>query len=154
METPFFSNRLAVGNAVIGAWLKVYSSDDVVAAPRKGRSGAGPQKNGITLVPKSWWEKAPHKVKFFKNRVNRAANDVYHFLLPDKNMLGVLKIAEQKKAHPAEVKHMNKMLKDWTAPLKSEEFAKPATALRQDRPSPQGVSRLPAERGGADQQQD
>ena len=124
METPFFSNRLAVGNAVIGAWLKVYSSDDVVATPRRGRSGAGPQKNGITLVPKSWWEKAPHKVKFFKNRVNRAANDVYHFLLPDKNMLGVLKIAEQKKAHPNEVKHMNKILKDWTAPLKSEEFAK------------------------------
>ena len=124
METPFFSNRLAVGNAVIGAWLKVYSSDEVVAAPRRGRSGAGPQKNGITLVPKSWWEKAPHKVKFFKNRVNRAANDVYHFLLPDKNMLGVLKIAEQKKAHPNEVKHMNKILKDWTAPLKSEEFAK------------------------------
>ena len=117
METPFFSNRLAVGNAVIGAWLKVYSRNEVVGMPVTKN-----HKN--TLAPNAWWEKAPHKVKFFKNRVNRAANDVYHFLLPDKNMLGVLKIAEQKKAHPTEVKHMNKMLKDWTAPLKSEEFAK------------------------------
>lgn len=117
METPFFSNRLAVGNAVIGAWLKVYSRNEVV-----GKSITKNYKN--TLAPNAWWEKAPHKVKFFKNRVNRAANDVYHFLLPDKNMLGVLKIAEQKKAHPNEVKHMNKILKDWTAPLKSEEFAK------------------------------
>lgn len=116
METPFFSNRLAVGNAVIGAWLKVYSRNEVV-----GKSITKNYKN--TLAPNAWWEKAPHKVKFFKNRVNRAANDVYHFLLPDKNMLGVLKIAEQKKAHPNEVKHMNKILKDWTAPLKSEEFA-------------------------------
>jgi type II restriction/modification system DNA methylase subunit YeeA len=30
METPFFSNRLALGNAVIGAWLKCYSKDEVV----------------------------------------------------------------------------------------------------------------------------
>lgn len=117
METPFFSNRLAVGNAVIGAWLKVYSRNEVVGMPVTKN-----HKN--TLAPNAWWEKAPHKVKFFKNRVNRAVNDVYHFLLPDKNMLGVLKIAEQRKAHPNEVKHMNKILKDWTAPLKSEEFAK------------------------------
>jgi len=117
METPFFSNRLALGNAVIGAWLKVYNRDDVVGIPTS--------KNGKNaLGQNAWWEKAPHKVKFFKNRVNRSANDVYHFLLPDKNMLGVLKIAEQKKAHPNEVKHMNKMLKDWTAPLSVEEFAK------------------------------
>jgi hypothetical protein len=29
METPFFSNRLAVGNAVVGAWLKVYKEKDI-----------------------------------------------------------------------------------------------------------------------------
>ena len=117
METPFFSNRLALGNAVIGAWLKVYNRDEVI-----GRSTSKNGKNALSQ--NAWWEKAPHKVKFFKNRVNRSANDVYHFLLPDKNMLGVLKIAEQKKAHPNEVKHMNKILKDWTAPLSGEEFAK------------------------------
>ncbi len=27
METPFFSNRLAVGNAVVGAWLKAYPDE-------------------------------------------------------------------------------------------------------------------------------
>ena len=117
METPFFSNRLALGNAVIGAWLKVYNRDEVVGIPTS-RKGKNP------LSQNAWWEKAPHKVKFFRTRVNRSVNDIYHFLLPDKNMLGVLKIAEQKKAHPNEVKHMNKMLKDWTAPLTGEEFAK------------------------------
>ena len=117
METPFFSNRLAVGNAVLGTWLKVYSRDEVIA--EKGH------KNGKDiLLPNAWWEKAPHKVKFFKNRVNRSVNDVYHFLLPDKNMLGVLKIAEQKKAHPDEVKHMNKIMKDWIAPISEIEFHK------------------------------
>ena len=117
METPFFSNRLAVGNAVLGTWLKVYSRDEVIA--EKGH------KNGKDiLLPNAWWEKAPHKVKFFKNRVNRSVNDVYHFLFPDKNMLGVLKIAEQKKAHPDEVKHMNKIMKDWVAPISETEFHK------------------------------
>ena len=90
METPFFANRLAVGNAVIGAWLKVYSRDDV-----KGIV----ERQGRPLKQNKWWEKAPHKVKFFQNRVNRSVNDVYHFLLPDANMLGVRSIKEQKQAH-------------------------------------------------------
>lgn len=115
METPFFSNRLAVGNAVIGAWLKVYNRKEVVAE-KKHINGKD------KLIQNAWWEKSPHKVKFFKGRVNRNDNDIYHFLLPDKNMLGVLKITEQKKAHPDEVKHMNKILKDWTEPLSGNDF--------------------------------
>lgn len=88
METPFFANRLAVGNAVIGAWLKVYSKENV-----KGIA----ERYGKPLKPNKWWEKAPHKIKFYSNKVRRSVNDVYHFLLPDANMLGVRSIKEQKK---------------------------------------------------------
>lgn len=115
METPFFANRICVGNAVIGAWLKVYGKNDVVGIA---------ERNGKKLKPNNWWERAPHKVKFFSNRVNRSVNDVYHFLLPDKNMLGVRSIKEQKKAHPEEEKRMATIMKDWTAPISSEEFRK------------------------------
>lgn len=113
METPFFANRLAVGNAVIGAWLKAYSKDDI-----KGIV----ERQGRPLKQNKWWEKAPHKVKFFSNRVNRSVNDVYHFLLPDANMLGVRSIKEQKKAHPNEYSRMTLILKDWTAPITEYDF--------------------------------
>lgn len=112
METPFFANRLAVGNAVIGAWLKVYSRQDVYGIK-------GPRNR---LLPNKWWEKAPHKVKFFQNRVNRSVNDVYHFLLPDANMLGVRSIREQKQAHPNEHRRMTTILSDWTAPITDYDF--------------------------------
>ena len=113
METPFFANRLALGNAVIGAWLKVYSKQDVYGIF---------DRRGSTAKVNKWWEKAPHKVKFFSNRVNRSVNEVYHFLLPDANMLGVRSIKEQKKAHANEDKHMAAMLKDWTAPILADDF--------------------------------
>ena len=113
METPFFANRICVGNAVIGAWLKVYNRSEVLGISE----GYGKKRK-----PNKWWEKAPHKVKFFSNRVNRSVNDVYHFLLPDANMLGVRSIKEQKKAHPAEDKKMVEILKDWTAPIDAFHF--------------------------------
>ena len=113
METPFFANRLAVGNAVIGAWLKVYNKEDV--------KGIVESKNR-PLKQNKWWEKAPHKIKFFSNRVNRSVNDVYHFLLPDANMLGVRSIREQKQAHPNEYACMTQILKNWTKPITEYEF--------------------------------
>ena len=113
METPFFANRLALGNAVIGAWLKVYSKQDVYGIF---------DRRGSTAKVNKWWEKAPHKVKFFSNRVNRSVNEVYHFLLPDANMLGVRSIKEQKKAHANEDKRMAAMLKEWTAPITDADF--------------------------------
>lgn len=113
METPFFANRLAVGNAVIGAWLKVYNKSDVYGIYE--RIGSKPKQN-------KWWEKAPHKVKFYSNRVNRSVNDVYHFLLPDANMLGVRSIKEQKKEYPTAFTRMTNILKDWTSPITDEDF--------------------------------
>lgn len=116
METPFFSNRLALGNAVIGAWLKVYSREEFSGKSDKTNS----KKPKLLSTP--WWEKAPHKVKFFKNRVNRSVNEVYHFLLPDKAMLAVRNIAEQKKAHPEETSRMNTLIKNWTEPISDRDF--------------------------------
>ena len=113
METPFFANRICVGNAVIGAWLKVYSKNEFYGIS---------ERYGAKLKPNKWWEKAPHKVKFFSNRVNRSVNEVYHFLLPDANMLGVRSIKEQKKEHPAEEKRMTAILKNWTEPIGAYEF--------------------------------
>lgn len=116
METPFFSNRLALGNAVIGAWLKVYNRSEVVGTPDKSNS------KKRKLLPTSWWTGAPHKVKFFKNRVNRKQDEIYHFLLPDKAMLAVRSISEQKKEHPTEAKHMNDIIKDWTAAVNDDDY--------------------------------
>lgn len=113
METPFFANRLTVGNAVIGAWLKVYSKNQFYGIS---------DRYGSKLKPNKWWECAPHKVKFFKNSVNRSVNEVYHFLLPDANMLGVRSIKEQKKLYPNEDRRMTTILKDWTAPISAHEF--------------------------------
>ena len=113
METPFFANRICVGNAVIGAWLKVYSKNEFYGIS---------ERYGAKLKPNKWWEKAPHKVKFFSNRVNRSINDVYHFLLPDANMLGVRSIKEQKQANPVAEKRMAAILKNWTEPIGVYEF--------------------------------
>jgi hypothetical protein len=113
METPFFANRICVGNAVIGAWLKVYSKNEFYGIS---------ERYGAKLKPNKWWEKAPHKVKFFSNRVNRSINDVYHFLLPDANMLGVRSIKEQKQANPVAEKRMAAILKNWTEPIGAYEF--------------------------------
>lgn len=113
METPFFANRICVGNAVIGAWLKVYSKNEFYGIS---------ERYGAKLKPNKWWEKAPHKVKFFSNRVNRSINDVYHFLLPDANMLGVRSIKEQKQANPVADKRMAAILKNWTEPIGAYEF--------------------------------
>lgn len=116
METPFFANRLAVGNAVIGAWLKVYSKNDVRGIV------SGKNYNDRTLKPNKWWEKAPHKVHFSKNHVKRSINEVYHFLLPDANMLGVRNIREQRQAYASEHRRMTTIIGDWTAPITEYDF--------------------------------
>ena len=113
METPFFANRICVGNAVIGAWLKTYNRSEVVGTPKRGTK---------KLIPNKWWERAPRKVKFFSGSVNRSVNEVYHFLLPDANMLGVRSIKEQKMANANGDKRMANILKNWTAPATSEDF--------------------------------
>lgn len=110
METPFFGHRIALGNAVIGAWFKAYNETELCKVER-GK-----------LVSTNWWEKAPHLLHFSKGsqKIIRKTNEIYHFLVPDKNMLGALKIKEEKIAHPNEALRMSKRLKEWTAPISKE----------------------------------
>lgn len=115
METPFFSNRLALGNAVIGAWLKVYGKDEFYGI--KGFKG-GKQ----VLLPNAWWEKAPHKVSFQKNGVRRSVNEIYHFLLPDANMLGVRSIKDYKETAKSAIEGMKTMIADWIKPIGDSDF--------------------------------
>ena len=111
METPFFGHRIALGNAVIGAWFKAYDESELCKTER------------TKYVNTEWWTKAPHLLHFSKERkkIIRKVNEIYHFLLPDKNMLGVLKISEQKAANPEKAKKMAAILKEWTKPITKEE---------------------------------
>lgn len=116
METPFFGHRIALGNAVIGAWFKAYDESDLY----KQESVKSVRKAICT----EWWTKAPHLLHFSKERkkIVRKVNEIYHFLVPDKNMLGVLKIAEQKAANPEKAKAMAAILKEWTKPIEKHEI--------------------------------
>lgn len=69
MDTPFFGKRLGQGNAVVGCWLKAYAKKDVVGKSKK------------------WWTKAPRPLDATKKNLGRRKDEVYHFLLPDGNMV-------------------------------------------------------------------
>lgn len=112
METPFFAGRLALGNAVIGAWLKTYNRTEVEAV----KETVGKK---IKETPNPWWEKSPRKVKFFKNRVNRGAGEIYHFLLPDPKMLAATGIKELKTKYPEGYNLMKQFIKEWKTPVNS-----------------------------------
>ncbi len=122
METPFFSNRLAVGNAVVGAWLKVYKekhiAEDVDA-------------RGITLTrqtKKEWWDSAPRQLEFKPNkeyatiRHGRKSDEIYHFLLPDKNMVPSAGIKMLKAEYDAESKAVATWKKDFCKPISITEL--------------------------------
>ena len=115
METPFFAHRLALGNAVIGAWFKAYDESEL----------SKKMPNTMKYESVCWWEKAPHRLHFSKDKrkINRKKSEIYHFLIPDKNMLGVLNIREEKAAHPNEAVAMQKILKDWTKPITGNDLA-------------------------------
>ena len=84
METPFFAHRLGAGNAVVGAWLKVYDEKDIkIEFPSEGTAAV--RKRPIS---KAWWEKAPKRIRWKKDdTLTRKEGQIYHFLLPDDNMV-------------------------------------------------------------------
>ena len=112
METPFFGHRIALGNAVIGAWFKAYDESELCKIERHN------------YVSTEWWNKAPHLLHFSKEtkKLRRKPGEIYHFLVPDRNMLGVLSIKEERNAHPEEAAQMRKILKDWTKPIIKEDM--------------------------------
>jgi hypothetical protein len=122
METPFFSNRLAVGNAVVGAWLKVYAAKDIEAATDSKGSP-------LTKQPKKeWWNTAPRQLEFKPNKEHdkikhgRKADEIYHFLLPDKNMVPSTGIKMLKAEYETENKRVANWRKDFCEPLKGTEI--------------------------------
>ena len=116
METPFFAHRLALGNAVIGAWFKAYDSEELY---KKG-------KRLNTYECTAWWEKAPHRLHFSKDRkkIIRKSGEIYHFLMLDKNMLAALQIREERAAHPDAARAMQTKLRDWTRPITYDDLAR------------------------------
>ena len=121
METPFFSNRLSVGNAVVGAWLKVYKEKDLLVENNRGREKQVEKK-------KEWWETAPRQLEFKANQEydkikhGRKSDEIYHFLLPDKNMVPSAGIKMLKGEFDSECKAVTKWRKDFCEPIKKSEL--------------------------------
>jgi hypothetical protein len=122
METPFFSNRLAVGNAVVGAWLKVYKEKDIAEDV---------DSRGIPLArqsKKEWWDTATRLLEFKPNKEydkikhGRKPDEIYHFLLPDKNMVPSAGIKMLKSEYDTESKAVSKWRKDFCEPIKKSEL--------------------------------
>jgi hypothetical protein len=101
METPFFANRLATGNAVVGAWFKVYTE---------------------AQLKKKWWEHAPKLLQLGPEGKKRAKNEIYHFLLPDKGMVPSAGIKLLKAEFPDHAKRVTDWRKEVIKPITGEEF--------------------------------
>ena len=101
METPFFANRLAVGNAVVGAWFKVYNEKD---------------------LKKKWWEKEPTLLEFGAHKIKRKNDQIYHFLLPDKGMVPSAGIALLKSEFPIFASGVTTWKTEMLKPYNTEEI--------------------------------
>lgn len=111
MQTPFFGYRLGVGNAVIGSWLKAYKHRQFSFEP----VGRGHKT-------KKWWEEAPQHLSFGKKGILRREDEIYHFLLPDANMASSASIKLLKEEFPAEARRVNEWKRDFTAPIRADEY--------------------------------
>jgi hypothetical protein len=126
METPFFSNRLAVGNAVVGAWLNVYKEKELLEEFEIIKDSNG--KNKKVLIKKEWWNSAPRQLEFKPNtdyvkiKHGRKSDEIYHFLLFDKNMVPSAGISLLKEANESSVKHISNFKKEWCKPLRKSEL--------------------------------
>ena len=101
METPFFANRLAVGNAVVGAWFKTFTTKE---------------------LKKKWWECEPQMISFENGKINRSKNQIYHFLLPDKNMVPSAGIKLLKDEDPDRSKRVSDWKKEACKPITESEI--------------------------------
>lgn len=119
METPFFAHRLGVGNAVVGAWLKVYKSGDFL----EEFPTTGTPKQREKSLPKEWWNKAPKRIEWKKAGLGRDEDEIYHFLLPDSNMVpsyGIKLLKEE--LTDDEKKAFTSWKSDFTSPISKHEY--------------------------------
>ena len=112
MQTPCFGYRLGTGNAVIGAWLKVFHTQDLLLNPKDKRA------------KKEWWTKAPKHLRFHKTNRQLLRNDqqIYHFLLPDKGMVPSANIKLLKADYPEETKKVSDWKKAFCTPISANEL--------------------------------
>jgi hypothetical protein len=115
METPFFGYRLGHGNAVIGAWLKVYNKKQIIIE----RDSATERKS---KNKKEWWKKAPKRIEFTANGNSRKQDEIYHFLLPDENMVPSSKIQMLRAEYEKESKAVTSWRSEFTKPIMEKEF--------------------------------
>ncbi len=110
MEVPYFGYRLGVGNAVVGTWLKVYKKGDILFDKDNKKD------------KKEWWVKAPEMRAFSKGKLARKEDEIYHFLLPDKNMAPSAGIKLLKAEYPAEAKRVTEWKTEFIKPIRGDEF--------------------------------
>ena len=115
METPFFGYKLGVGNAVVGAWFKVYTENDIVRNPNQPRQ------------QKKWWENAPKHLSFKtakkpRTAVERKQNEIYHFLLPDQAMVPSASIRLLKDEYPQEYDSVRAWKTEFCQPISQNEL--------------------------------
>jgi len=107
----------------VGAWLKVYKFSDI------GLEYSNDGKEQLKKQPtKAWWDKAPRQLEFKpqldygKIKHGRKQDEIYHFLLPDKNMVPSASIKMLKDEYDAYAKRVTAWKKDWITPLKKGEI--------------------------------
>lgn len=116
METPFFAYRLGVGNAVVGSWLKVYPEQAVLIKYIN--------KAKTKWEKQDWWESAPNRIGWKNGKLTRKDGEIYHFLLPDGNMLPSANIRLLKDEHKDESNRVRDWRKEFTKPLEQHEVRK------------------------------
>jgi hypothetical protein len=102
-KTPWFNLRLSSGNSLIGARLQVYKTSDLKSKRSKDI------ENYLDMVPQ--------KVDL---KVGRAADEIYHFFVPDPGMAGFDKDNVIKGLLPDEVAKIKEWRKSFT-----KEFTEP-----------------------------
>lgn len=103
---PDYRLRIVTGNALVGAWRRVYAVSDL-----RAKSGEPPYRSKPPdLLP-------PPALK-------RPPATVYHFLLPDPSMAPVGSDKIAKELCPAETKAMREWTKAFTKPLAEHEIAR------------------------------
>lgn len=120
MEVPYFGYRLGVGNAVVGAWLKVYDKKDIIAEFYK----EGTTRQRSTYMTKEWWEQAPVMRAYKNGKLTRKEDEIYHFLLPDKNMVPSAGIKLLKSEYTNEASRVTEWKREFTKPIGRDEFVK------------------------------
>jgi hypothetical protein len=118
MQTPFFGYRLGVGNAVVGAWLKVYRKKDFIFEHLE----SGNQKR-TKSKKKEWWLKAPKHLSFKNGVLNRKEDEIYHFLLPDKGMVPSAGIKFLKDEYENEAKAVSFWRQEFCKPINPDEYS-------------------------------